>query len=169
MRLFLLAAFVLLAALFWVASGGGAFDPPERAAEAPREAAPAAPALPEPAPLTQVAAEPDAGAVRPDEIAAFDRAVADAETAPLAPAPDAAAVPDDPASDPIEEALGEALGLRTVAGSRVNLRGGPGTEFDVVGQLDEGARAEVLQDAGGWAEVRTADGATGWMASRFLE
>ena len=170
MRLFLPVAFVLLAAAFWFASGGSAFDPPERTVTARRapEPAPAAPAVPAPAPLTQAAAEPEAQ-VGPADAAAFDRAAAEAERAAPASAPVAApSAGDAPPEDAIEDALGEALDLRTVTGSVVNVRGGPSTGFDVVGQLAEGARAEILQEADGWAEVRAEDGTTGWMAARFL-
>ncbi len=165
MPYFLIVAFGLLALLFWVASGGDAFEPPERTARAePEASAPVVvPALPGPAPLTQIAAEEPE--IREVDIAAFDRAIAAAEEA-IAPPPVAPAAPARDAS--IEAALGEALDLRTVTGSVVNMRGGPGTGFDVVGQLVEGQGAEVLQEDGDWAEVRTEDGATGWMASRFL-
>ena len=171
MRLFLPVAFALLAGAFWLASGGSAFDPPERTAAAPRAPAPAAPAVPAPAPLTQAAAEPEAR-VGPADAAAFDRAAAEAERTD--PAPSEAPSPAEPpasatAQDAIADALDETLDLRTVTGSVVNMRAGPGTGFDVVGQLTEGARAELLSVAGGWSEVRTEDGTTGWMASRFLQ
>ena len=172
MRLFLPVAFALLAAAFWLASGGSAFDPPERTVAAPRAPEPAAPAVPAPAPLTQTAAEPE-GQVGPLDAAAFDRAAAEAERTAAAPTPTEASTPEDQAvsgaaGDAIADALDQTLDLRTVTGSVVNMRGGPGTGFDVVGQLVEGARAEVLSEADGWSEVRTEDGTTGWMASRFL-
>ncbi len=164
MPYFLIVAFASLALAFWLASGGGEFDPPERTARArPETSAPAVPALPEPAPLTQITAEEPE--IREVDIAAFDRAIAAAEDS-IAPRPPAPAVPVSDAS--IDAALGEALDLRTVTGNVVNLRAGPGTGFDVVGQLVEGQGAEVLLRDGDWSEVRTEDGATGWMASRFL-
>lgn len=56
----------------------------------------------------------------------------------------------------------------------LNLRAGPGVEFDVVGELDplaEGVLAtgenRMLEGAGVWAEV-TADGVTGWANYAFL-
>jgi uncharacterized protein YgiM (DUF1202 family) len=56
-----------------------------------------------------------------------------------------------------------------VTGSRVNLRGGPGTANAVVGQATFGAEAEVLSDSNGWYQIRLADGsATGWIFGKFL-
>lgn len=60
--------------------------------------------------------------------------------------------------------------VRTVSGSRVNVRGGPGTGFGIVGRLDRGDAIKVLQDNGaGWVRFETPDGATtGWMADFLL-
>ena len=60
--------------------------------------------------------------------------------------------------------------LRLVTGNLVNVRGGPGTHFDVVGKLTRGAEVEVLAENGdGWVEMRSIDGATlGWMADFLL-
>ena len=56
-----------------------------------------------------------------------------------------------------------------VTGSRVNLRGGPGTANAVVGQVTFGAEAEVLSDQDGWYQIRLADGsAAGWIFGKFL-
>jgi uncharacterized protein YgiM (DUF1202 family) len=60
--------------------------------------------------------------------------------------------------------------LRAVAGSRVNMRMGPGTTFDVITTLTGGTELEVIDiTAEGWANVRTMDlGIEGWMAERLL-
>lgn len=56
-----------------------------------------------------------------------------------------------------------------VSGTRVNLRAGPGTGNAVVGQLVLGDAAQVLGDADGWYEIRSADGAlSGWVFGKFL-
>ncbi len=56
-----------------------------------------------------------------------------------------------------------------VTGSRVNLRGGPGTSNAVVGQVTFGTEAEVLGDQDGWYQIRLADdSASGWIFGRFL-
>ena len=68
------------------------------------------------------------------------------------------------------DAVTPAQDVRTVSGSLVNMRSGPGTDFEVVEQLRRNTRVEVLTDAGnGWVQLRTLDGnATGWMADFLL-
>lgn len=62
-----------------------------------------------------------------------------------------------------------ATGQRQVTASRVNLRGGPGTDHAVVGALDRGALVTPLApEADGWQHVRSADGAEGYLATQFL-
>lgn len=62
------------------------------------------------------------------------------------------------------------LDLRLVAGSRVNMRAGPGTDYSVLDTLDGGTRTEVIEvNASGWARIRVTDtGQIGWMAERLL-
>jgi len=68
-----------------------------------------------------------------------------------------------PAPEPV-------LDIRAVKGSRVNMRMGPGTGFDVITTLDGGTKLEILEvNADGWANVATVDrGIEGWMAERLL-
>lgn len=60
--------------------------------------------------------------------------------------------------------------VRTVSANRVNVRGGPGTDFGVVSKLTRGDAVEVLQDNGdGWVKMRSLDGGPeGWMADFLL-
>ncbi|MEM6312420.1 MAG: SH3 domain-containing protein [Pseudomonadota bacterium] len=60
--------------------------------------------------------------------------------------------------------------IRTVTGNRVNVRGGPGTTFGVVGKLVRGDEVEILDDIGtGWVRFRAVDGDTqGWLADFLL-
>lgn len=60
--------------------------------------------------------------------------------------------------------------FREVSGSRVNLRMGPGTGFDVITTLNSGTKLEVLDtNPDGWVNVATVDrGIEGWMAERLL-
>jgi len=60
--------------------------------------------------------------------------------------------------------------MRIVRGSRVNLRGGPGTSFSVVGVLTRDQQVEILRDEGkGWVKLRDQDtGRVGWMAAKML-
>ena len=58
--------------------------------------------------------------------------------------------------------------LYEVAGTRVNMRGGPGTGHRVIVTLDGGTALEVIGRSGGWAEVRLPNGRTGWMSANLL-
>lgn len=60
---------------------------------------------------------------------------------------------------------------RRVTGSRVNLRGGPSTDYDVVTQLLRGEEVEVLANQdNGWVKLRALDGSDiGWMSDSFLK
>ena len=76
--------------------------------------------------------------------------------------------PNDPANvTSVSAAQGD---IRTVTGNRVNVRGGPGTDYGVVTKLTRGDAVEVLQDNGdGWVKMRPLDGgAEGWMADFLL-
>ena len=70
---------------------------------------------------------------------------------------------DEPAQDAVVD-------RRIVSGSRVNVRGGPGTDFQVVNSLVRGAEVEVLEDPGnGWVRMRPVGGGpVGWMADFLL-
>lgn len=56
--------------------------------------------------------------------------------------------------------------IRTVSGSSVNMRSGPGTEFRVLGSLPQGTEVAILDEPGnGWIMFEvTQSGETGWMA-----
>ena len=60
--------------------------------------------------------------------------------------------------------------IREVAGSRVNMRDGPGTTYAVLVTLNSGTTAEVIgRNDDGWVRVRVQDsGLEGWMAERLL-
>jgi hypothetical protein len=72
-------------------------------------------------------------------------------------------VPETVSQDPI-------WGTRTVKGSEVNVRSGPGTDRSVVSSLIGGTEVEVLNDPGeGWVKMRHTDSETaGWMAASRL-
>ncbi len=59
---------------------------------------------------------------------------------------------------------------RTVSGDRVNVRGGPGTSYSVVGKLVRGDEVEILEDTGtGWVRFRAVnDDTSGWLADFLL-
>lgn len=60
--------------------------------------------------------------------------------------------------------------IRSVKGDLVNMRSGPGTDYNVVDQLPRATKVEVLgSDGGGWVELRRIDtGDTGWIAEFLL-
>ncbi|WP_417524400.1 SH3 domain-containing protein [Marinovum sp.] len=65
----------------------------------------------------------------------------------------------------------EARDLRSVNGTRVNLREGPGTDHGVLGQLTRGTSVEVLEDDGaGWVRLQVLpEGQIGWIADFLLD
>lgn len=52
-----------------------------------------------------------------------------------------------------------------VNGTAVNLRSGPGTNYDKVGQVDKGLELTVIKEQDSWYQVRLSDGSTAWIAS----
>ena len=54
--------------------------------------------------------------------------------------------------------------------ARVNMRQGPGQNFDIVAKLTSGEKVEILQDPGdGWVKLRVSkNGNEGWMADFLL-
>lgn len=69
----------------------------------------------------------------------------------------------------LENAAAAEADLRVVAGSRVNVRNGPGTNYSIVASVTRGTEALVLQSPGdGWVKIKIADGGVGWMAERLL-
>lgn len=82
----------------------------------------------------------------------------------------AAVAPEPVAETPPEPEQSAALDLRAVARDRVNLRSGPGTEFDVMGQLNRGTTVMVLEEPGdGWVMLQIVPGGEiGWTADWLL-
>lgn len=70
----------------------------------------------------------------------------------------------------VEAIVVQELDIREVAKSRVNMRMGPGTGFDVIATLNGGTKLEVLDvDADFWEHVSAVDrGIEGWIAERLL-
>lgn len=179
MRLFILASFAVLGLAYWQMSGGAGFVPEPW----PTETAEAAPARARDAVVaTRAASAPVTLAAAP---LTLDPEAVAATAVAQAPAEEAAVVPAQappPSAPTVAEALAGAsaavaptaptaptaeAALLRVTGERVNVRGGPGTGFGVVGQVAAGELVEAVEEAGGWTRIRAA-GAQGWMASRFL-
>ncbi|MDX1786182.1 MAG: SH3 domain-containing protein [Roseovarius sp.] len=64
----------------------------------------------------------------------------------------------------------EPADIRSVTGTLVNMRDGPGTDYLQVDQLSQGTQVEVLETAAnGWVHLRALDtGQSGWMADWLL-
>lgn len=105
-------------------------------------------------------------------IAALAAALDASENALAAPDSSAAVVPEVvPVLVPIQSAVNNAgLDIREVAASRVNMRMGPSTDYDVITTLTGGTALEILEiNADGWAKVSTVDrGIEGWISQEFL-
>lgn len=50
----------------------------------------------------------------------------------------------------------------------INMRRGPGTGYRISELLSAGDRLTTLSEANGWTQVRTAEGSTGYVLTRFL-
>jgi len=78
-----------------------------------------------------------------------------------------AAIADEPTTPQQEVSFAD---LRLVTGNRVNVRGGPGTDFSIVSKLVRGDEVEVLEDNGdGWVRFRAVGSdKSGWLADFLL-
>lgn len=134
---------------FYELSGGTEFTSPE-VVPAPRLVAYVA-SQPEPAP------DPMLGAAHASPAPAVIPA---SYALPVVTAPsEFASAPPEPITAPAD--------TRTVTGSRVNMRGGPGTGHPIVAVLSRGEPTEVVEVVGRWARIRSGE-AEGWMALSML-
>ena len=60
-------------------------------------------------------------------------------------------------------------GSKTVKARRVNLRGGPGENFSVVGRLEKGAAIKQVKTKNGWIAIEAPTNACAFVAAEFLE
>ena len=76
--------------------------------------------------------------------------------------------PNDTGSVAVNDNAG--ADIRSVSGNRVNVRGGPGTDYGIVSRLVRGDAVEIITDNGdGWVQMRPIDGGpVGWMADFLL-
>ncbi|HET9496474.1 MAG TPA: DUF2726 domain-containing protein [Chloroflexia bacterium] len=60
--------------------------------------------------------------------------------------------------------------IATVNSAGLNMRAGPGSDYESVAAYERGTRVEVLarDEAGEWLKVTAPDGNTGWMSAHFL-
>jgi len=55
-----------------------------------------------------------------------------------------------------------------VSGSVVNIRTGPGTQYDIITQVNRGEILEALNKSGDWYNVRLKDGTVGWISALYV-
>ena len=189
MKKFIIITFAALAWAFYVVSGGSDFEPVVSAEAEPEvevieDAVQETAAVDFSAPsdgsvetgidpsivltnLTDPVVEPEETDVEAAVAAAIaqDPAVADASPVEIAVAVEPEVTPVEITADP------DPIDMREVAGSRVNMRSGPGTNYGVLATLSRGELAEVLEvDVTGWARIRViGSDQIGWMAERLLQ
>nr|WP_018086815.1 N-acetylmuramoyl-L-alanine amidase [Desulfurispora thermophila] len=61
------------------------------------------------------------------------------------------------------------LGTGFVAGNTVNLRSGPGTNYNILGQLPYGTPLFLLDKTNDWYQVRLSGGQTGWLIASLVQ
>lgn len=164
---FIIVSFLALGLAFFEFSGGTDFVPEQRIVVAKTEIANQTPVIQ----TTNVQVTRSNAA----SLTALNPAVTTVslDTTPIAePAAVEVAAPiivEEPVVE-IIETTANPLDIRAVGGSRVNMRQGPGTTFDVLDTLDAGTQTEVLEvNSDGWARIQVLNtGQVGWMAERLL-
>jgi hypothetical protein len=183
---FIVLSFLVMGWGYYELSGGADFVPETRPTQLAADTAPAeqpasdvvlastpAPETePEDDPLDSVTvvtradtesldALPDAQTETGDAIVLDAESVADALSQALEEPVAEVEAPEETASAPVGN-------LREVTGDSVNLRDGPGTNFNVVDRLSRGTVINLLESGpDGWVYVEI-NGLTGWMSSDFL-
>ena len=177
MNKFIAFSFLVLGVGFYELSGGAEFTPETR--EAAHQVARAqtnetvAPALPAAKPDTveaAAAAAPQTAEPSDIQLASFQAEEPKNTLPKIDLSKFAAPVVTEPVVQQPEASTGFiGTDIRQVIGNSVNVRSGPGTNFDVVAQAIRGEEAEVIVDDGsGWVQLRLAGGQTGWMADFLL-
>ena len=55
------------------------------------------------------------------------------------------------------------------AGNGLNIRSGPGSQYDVVASAENGSTVVILEQSGDWTKVNYGNGKTGYVASAYLQ
>ena len=55
------------------------------------------------------------------------------------------------------------------AGDGLNIRSGPGSQYDVVASAENGSTVVVLEQSGDWTKINYGNGKTGYVASAYLQ
>ena len=197
MNKFVIISFAFLGFVFWELSGGSDFEPKTRAQTAEKKApkqvedAPVVARAALSVPIIKASATPadTQSAATPVLLSAEATNLQEADTtqpvvvASLVTGLDSFATPGTPVlvkptvtDADVQDTLALALesqsapDLRRVRGSRVNMRGGPGTSYNVLMVLPRDREVEVLRENGsGWVKLKDSEtGRIGWMASKML-
>lgn len=59
--------------------------------------------------------------------------------------------------------------ISSTGSGTLNLRSGPGKDYDVKGYVSHGDRVTLLDEEDEWSEVRTASGRTGWIKTKYID
>lgn len=184
MKTFILLTFGFLGFAFYEMSGGSDFEPASaRMAEAETQAPKPVKAAQVPASvvtastesITKISNSPSVTRVALNLTNIADAGeAATTQTAPAARIIDSAETPQIilPSLIATTNRNGNATDsdVRKVSGNRVNVRGGPSTNYGVVSKLTRGAEVRILEDNGdGWVRMQPVDGGeAGWMADFLL-
>lgn len=71
--------------------------------------------------------------------------------------------------EPVPAAAPAALVPEARVTTAVNVRSGPSTGSEVLRVAAAGDEVQLIEEREGWSRITWADGAEGWVASRFLE
>lgn len=191
MKTFILLTFGFLGFAFYEMSGGSDFEPksvtmarlaptevkPEQVAEAPEAEPVVAPAaVINTASITKIDSTPSVTRVSLNltDVSTAEEAAEEAALVPEATILDSAETPQIIlpsliATTNTQDASTDS-DIRTVSGNRVNVRGGPSTNYGIVSKLQRGAEVRILEDNGdGWVRMQPVDGGeSGWMADFLL-
>lgn len=55
------------------------------------------------------------------------------------------------------------------AGDGLNIRSGPGSQYDIVASAENGSTVVVLEQSGDWTKINYGNGKTGYVASAYLQ
>lgn len=174
MNKYILVAFAFMGIGFYELSGGSDFEPGDTTLEVFADPRPM-PARDRPAPSRVARADTtatpltDIAPIR--AVATPSSTVSEPPLAPVSLEPGSETLIDT-APEPEEAADTQAVledatpDLRFVDGDRVNMRGGPGTDYAVIGRLRRNDMVEVIEDEGnGWLHLRdSVTGNEGWIA-----
>jgi len=59
--------------------------------------------------------------------------------------------------------------ISSTGSGTLNLRSGPGKDYDVVGYVNHGDEVQVLKKSGEWSRVKTEDGDKGWIKTKYID